>query len=63
MGQRRGGAAAVMALAWVLRRPEVTGAIVGARRPTQVDGFAPALELRLTAEEVAEVDRFLAANP
>jgi aryl-alcohol dehydrogenase-like predicted oxidoreductase len=63
MGQRRGCSAAVMALAWVLRRPEVTGAIVGARRPTQVDGFAPALELRLTAEEVAEVDRFLAANP
>jgi aryl-alcohol dehydrogenase-like predicted oxidoreductase len=63
IGQRRGCSAAVIALAWVLRRPEVTGAIVGARRPAQVDGFAPALELRLAPEELQEIDRFLAANP
>jgi len=63
MGARRGCSAAVIALAWVLRRPEVTGAIVGARRPAQVDGLAKALELRLSPEEVAEIDRFLAGGP
>jgi aryl-alcohol dehydrogenase-like predicted oxidoreductase len=60
MGARRGCSAAVIALAWVLRRPEITGAIVGARRPAQVDGFAKALELRLEPDELAEVERFLA---
>ncbi len=63
IGRRHGHPAAVVALAWVLRRPEVTGAIVGARRPSQVDGFAPALEFRLSPEEVGEIDAFLGANP
>jgi aryl-alcohol dehydrogenase-like predicted oxidoreductase len=63
LGARHGHSAAVVALAWVLRRPEVTGAIVGARRPSQVDGFAAALEFRLAEEEVREVDAFLATNP
>lgn len=47
------------ALAWVLRRVEVTGAIVGARRPSQVDGFIAAMDFRLTAEEEKEVEAFL----
>src|SRR5512142_97497 len=63
LGAQRGCSAAVIALAWVLRRPEVTGAIVGARRPAQVDGFAKALELRLSPDEVREIDAFLAARP
>ncbi len=63
LGARHGHAAAVVSLAWVLRRPEVTGAIVGARRPSQVDGFAAALEFRLAGEELAEIEAFLAANP
>jgi aryl-alcohol dehydrogenase-like predicted oxidoreductase len=63
VGARHGHPAAVVALAWVLRQPAVTGAIVGARRPAQVDGFIAALEFRLSADEVAEIDRFLAAAP
>jgi aryl-alcohol dehydrogenase-like predicted oxidoreductase len=63
IGKRHGHPAAVVALAWVLRRPEVTGAIVGARRPSQVDGFAAALEFRLSGEELAEIDGWLRANP
>lgn len=59
LGKRHGHSAAVVALAWVLRRPEVTGAIVGARRPSQVDGFAAALEFRLSPEELREIDAFL----
>ncbi len=63
IGSRHGHSAAVVALAWVLRRPEVTGAIVGARRPSQVDGFAAALEFRLAPEEVEEIARFVRENP
>jgi aryl-alcohol dehydrogenase-like predicted oxidoreductase len=60
IGARHGVSAAVIALAWVLRRPEVTGAIVGARRPAQVDGFIRAMSLRLPAAEIDEIVRFLA---
>ncbi len=63
IGKRHGHPAAVVALAWVLRRPEVTGAIVGARRPSQVDGFAAALEFRLPPEEIDEIGRWVKQNP
>ena len=63
IGKRLGCSAAVVALAWVLRSPQVTGAIVGARRPAQVEGWIGALELRLAAAELEEIGRFLAANP
>jgi len=46
------------AIAWTLRHPAVTAAIVGMRSPQQVDGVAGALEFRLSAEEIAEIDNF-----
>jgi aryl-alcohol dehydrogenase-like predicted oxidoreductase len=45
-----------VAIAWVLRHPVVTGAIVGARRPDQVDGFVGAAHVILTDTELAEID-------
>jgi len=63
VGARHGHPAAVPAIAWTLRNPAVTGAIVGARSAAQVDGFAPALDFRLSAAEAAEVDDFLARSP
>lgn len=63
IGERHGVAAAAVAVAWVLRRPAVTAAIVGARRPAQVDGFIPALEFRLSREETEEIAAFLARHP
>ena len=45
-----------VAIAWVLRHPAVTGAIVGARRPYQVSGVVGAAELRLSLWELAEVE-------
>jgi len=42
----------VVAIAWTLRHPAVTGAIVGARRPGQVDGIAPAISFRLSDSEI-----------
>ena len=63
IGARHGHAAAVVALAYVLRRPEVTGAIVGARSAAQVEGWIAALDFRLDPGEVAEIETFLAEHP
>jgi aryl-alcohol dehydrogenase-like predicted oxidoreductase len=53
----------VVAIAWTLQHPGVTGAIVGARRPEQVDGIIPAAEFRLTDSEAAEIEEFLKEHP
>jgi aryl-alcohol dehydrogenase-like predicted oxidoreductase len=51
---------APLAIAWVLAQPGVTGAIVGARRPAQVDGWIDASELELSESVLAEIDRAIA---
>ncbi len=48
-----------LALAWVLRRPEVTAAIVGARKPGQITETAKAGDLVLTGDVIAEVEGIL----
>jgi aryl-alcohol dehydrogenase-like predicted oxidoreductase len=53
----------VVAIAWTLHNPAVTAAIVGARRPDQVDGILPAATFRLNAEEIARIEQFLRAHP
>jgi aryl-alcohol dehydrogenase-like predicted oxidoreductase len=45
-----------------LRNPAVSGAIVGARRPEQVEGVVGAAEFRLSPEELQEIDRFVQGN-
>jgi aryl-alcohol dehydrogenase-like predicted oxidoreductase len=45
-----------VAVAWTLRNPAVTGAIVGARNAKQVEGNVDAATLRLTKKEIAEVE-------
>jgi len=51
---------AQLAIAWVLRRPEVTAAIVGARRPGQIAETAPAGDWTLSREEIDEIEKSLA---
>jgi aryl-alcohol dehydrogenase-like predicted oxidoreductase len=46
---------AAVAIAWTLAFPEVTGAIAGARRPRQVDGWLPAATLELTEDDLADI--------
>jgi aryl-alcohol dehydrogenase-like predicted oxidoreductase len=53
---------AELAIAWVLRRPELTAAIVGARRPSQIEGTAPASDWALSAEDAAEIELLLSAH-
>ncbi len=50
---------AEVAIAWTLRHPAVTGAIVGARRPSQVDGFAGAWSLSLLDDDIRQIEAAL----
>jgi Predicted oxidoreductases (related to aryl-alcohol dehydrogenases) len=59
IGQRHGRAPGEVAIAWVLRRPEVTAAIVGMRSAKQVEGVIGAAEFRLSAGEIGEIETFL----
>jgi aryl-alcohol dehydrogenase-like predicted oxidoreductase len=56
IGARHGRSAGEVAIAWTLRNPAVTAAIVGMRSAAQVAGVIGALEFRLSAEEVAEIE-------
>ena len=57
LGERHGASPGATAVAWALRDPVVTAAIVGFRRADQVDGILPAAgELVLSAEEIAFVE-------
>ncbi len=60
IAKRHGRTLAQLALAWVLRRPEVTGAIVGTRRPSQIEETAQAADWTIPAEEVAQIGQLLA---
>ena len=59
IGQRHGRSPAEVAIAWTLRTPIVTGAIVGARSAEQVEGFIGAGDFRLSPEEVKEIEDFV----
>jgi len=59
IAERNGRPLAQLAIAWVLRRPEVTAAIVGARRPFQIEETAPAGDWTLSQEDIAEIDALL----
>jgi aryl-alcohol dehydrogenase-like predicted oxidoreductase len=62
MGVRHGCSPAEVAVAWVLRHPAVTGAIVGARKPGQFKGVAGASRLQLSPREIDEIDGFLSKS-
>lgn len=63
LGTAHAATPAQVAVAWVLRNPPVTGAIVGARKPGQLKELIPAAGLRLTDADVRAIDEFLSANP
>lgn len=55
IAQRHGVSVAAISVAWTLAWPGVSGAIVGARRPDQVDGWLPAATLELTDTDLDEI--------
>ncbi|PYL80825.1 MAG: aldo/keto reductase [Verrucomicrobia bacterium] len=56
VGERHGRSPGQIAIAWALRNPTVTGAIVGARNAKQVEGNVGAADLSLANEEIAEIE-------
>jgi L-glyceraldehyde 3-phosphate reductase len=61
IARQRGQTLAEMAVAWVLRDPRVTSALVGASKVAQVDDNVGALKnLKFTAEELQKIDGVLA---
>ncbi len=64
LAEKRGQSLAQMALAWVLRQPAITSALIGASKPAQIQENVAALDrLEFAADELAEIDRILAAPP
>jgi len=55
IAERHGSTVSAVAIAWVLAWPGVSGAIVGARSPEQVEGWVGAAALDLTGAEVQEI--------
>jgi len=55
IAQRHGTTVSAIAIAWTLAWPGVTGAIVGARTPAQVDGWIGAATVELTAADLEEI--------
>ena len=55
IAERHGTTVAAVAVAWTLAWPGVSGAIVGARAPEQVDGWIGAAALELTAADLDEI--------
>jgi aryl-alcohol dehydrogenase-like predicted oxidoreductase len=55
IGARHGKTPGEVAIAWTLRRPEVTAAIVGLRNASQIHGVIGAAGFRLTEAEIAEI--------
>lgn len=57
IAERNGRTLTELAIAWVLRRPEVTSAIVGARRPAQVEEIVSAADWSLSPDDIQAIDR------
>ena len=60
IARERGCTVAELAIAWTLAQDGVTGAIVGARRPDQLDAWLGAGALELSAPTLREIDDAIA---
>ncbi|HRR03206.1 MAG TPA: aldo/keto reductase [Treponemataceae bacterium] len=59
IGAQYGATAGEAAIAWTLKNPAVTGAIVGMRKPDQIEGIIRAGELKLSDADVQRMESFL----
>jgi len=60
IAERNGLTMAQLALAWVLQNPQVTCALIGATRPEQVEENVKASGVKLSPEDLKEIDEVLA---
>jgi aryl-alcohol dehydrogenase-like predicted oxidoreductase len=63
IGDGHGVTPGVVAVAWTLHNPAITGAIVGGRSARQVEEMSAALHFRLGEQEYAQINSFIVANP
>ena len=63
IANRAGRSLPQLAIAWTLRRPAVTAAIVGLRQPGQVEGVIQAGRIRLADDHVAQISALFEENP
>jgi len=63
IGKRHNATPGEVAIAWTLRNPAVTGAIVGVRSAQQVNGIIGAAEIGLSADDVREIELGLTLQP
>ena len=59
LASARGVTVAQLAIAWTLANPAVDVAIVGARNPGQIRQTTPAADIRLSPQELAQIERIL----
>src|SRR3984893_1638062 len=59
IGRRHNATPGEVAIAWTLRNPAVTGAIIGVRRAQQVSGIAGAADVKLNADDISEIEQVL----
>lgn len=60
IAEHNGRTCSQLSISWVLRRPEVTSAIVGARRPDQIVETAKASDWNLSQEDIEHIEKLLA---
>jgi aryl-alcohol dehydrogenase (NADP+) len=63
VAKKRGVSGPQIALAWVLGKPYVTAPIIGATRMQHLDEATAALDIRLTAEEVKQLEEPYQLHP
>jgi aryl-alcohol dehydrogenase-like predicted oxidoreductase len=63
IGQQHERSPGEVAIAWTLKNPAVTGAIVGGRNAKQVGGIIGAADLQLSQSELDQIEKFLQENP
>jgi len=61
IGEGHGISPGVVAVAWTLRNPAVTGAIVGLRNVSEVEEIAPALEFQLSPDEYERISEHVSS--
>jgi aryl-alcohol dehydrogenase-like predicted oxidoreductase len=60
---RHGGKPSQIALAWLVGKPGVTAPVLGATRPEHVDEAVAALQIKLTGEDVSDLEELYQPHP
>lgn len=61
MANELGATLSQFALAWILRQPAVSSAIIGSSRPVQIEENLKAIELKLTPDIISETEKILSS--